>query len=164
MKKHIVTIFLILSLPACAVADFLFDHGPSSNPLPYLAAIESWEGHPIAELLAAWRKPSSIEILDNGIKHYNWVHSEAVKKDGCVEGFYYDEDNELRIRNCDDYYISCVTEVSVFSDDPEGLIFAVITSNLYNCEEIARMTSPPPRAPDDKAPETTTPEATSETK
>jgi hypothetical protein len=147
MRKILVILFAILMLAACTDGSLARSlNGPPLKPgestaFPYLRAIESWKGHPIKELIAAWKGATRIVNLPNGNQAYRWLQVEEVR-DG-IDKVYYDYDKMTWIEeSAVQHHLSCVTVMQV---NNEGQIVWAETENLYNCESLSAFMPPSAR-------------------
>ena len=134
--KAVIISALALSLTGCYYLGFSHSNITPPSENRYLAAVKSWIGCPVEEVIQTWGPPSKIIGAKGGGGVYRWVTNEEQIQG--MDYMYHDAvANEYITEKATSVIIACVTSLIV---DENGI---VLTDSLYHsdCADIQPPTS-----------------------
>jgi hypothetical protein len=125
------------------VSERCFSDPKEFYSMPTIAALETWRGRDMSELIASWGRPDSVESLDGGRYRYVWVERKTIPGEVSYQHDQWKNDWDL-VRSPDQNF-ECRTFMET---DGSGKITPMWVDRLGACAQYfsPRLPAPPVRA------------------
>ena len=134
--KSVAILVLGLNLTGCYYLGVSHSNITPPSESRFKAAVESWVGHPVAEVIQTWGEPTKITALKDGGGYYRWTRTEEQIQG--MDYMYHDAiTHEQVIEKATSVIIACRTDLIV------NAAGTIISAGFYDsdCADIQPPTS-----------------------
>ncbi|MDR1035175.1 MAG: hypothetical protein LBT40_00945 [Deltaproteobacteria bacterium] len=125
--------------------------------MPTIAVLQTWQGHEVAELLAAWGQPTRVEPMGGGNYRYVWSESKTIAGEISYQHDQWSHTSDWDLVRNPDQTFECETYMQV---DSAQRVTPLWVNRLGMCSQyFAPRTPAPPRRAAAPAARTATPSA-----